>query len=122
MGEQIDLEMLSDFIWLNDRLEEISLQKELEELHQTENDFFKEYHSLIYLTKKNPNGENFDDLNFERMPNCSLSEKIDEFELQYGECKHINKRERLLSKRLEEMLRNMKDGLRKPTFFPYIIK
>lgn len=117
------MELLSDYIFLIESLEDFHINKELNDLKRIENSLTEEYENLTsfegssYFPMKKK-VEFLESLNFKKLKNLNMTEKLEEFERLYGECKNINKSERIVNKRLEKMLDDMQDKkLRK---LPYI--
>jgi hypothetical protein len=86
----------------------------LNDLNRIETSLTEKYENLVTLetschfptTKK---VEFLENLNFPKLKNLNMNEKLEEFERLYGECKNINKSERIVNKRLEKMLDHMQN-------------
>lgn len=93
------------------------------DLKRIENSLTEEYQNLANLEGSsyfpmNKKVEFLEGLNFKKLKNLNMNEKLEEFERLYGECKYINKSERIVNKRLEKMLEDMQDNKMKR--LPYI--
>ena len=110
----IDPLMISELVILNDKLEEMNNKKYIEDLKIIKDSLLMEYGKMKELESdrlwnmKLKNMDRIVKLNCEIMPNILLMKEMDEFERQYGECNLIDKKNKMISRTIEDMLGDIK--------------
>lgn len=112
--DSVDPLLISELTELNKKLEDFNNQKEIDDLKCTKDSLLNEYKRMKKIESDNmcsPKSRKLEFLpkfNFEIMPNIQFMKIIDDFERQHGECDLINKRNKTISRVLEDMVGEIK--------------